>query len=76
MTLQEAIKSGRKFKRLEHDRWFFIDGVGIVCDTSDNKPSIFRAVSLLADDWEVKEAQSPKERGKQVKKVLKLNDYR
>ena len=43
MTIQEAIKSGKKFKRKYMDYWI----------TEDPKQIAFSCSDILADDWEI-----------------------
>ena len=60
MTIQEAIKSGRPFKRPHYENWLVIDELNNKIWFSINKgrgrflPS-FSAEDLLADDWKIKE---------------------
>ena len=58
MTLQQAIKEGKFFKRPKHDDWQTVNDKGIVVWASraasrkNGDPEVFfTAESLLADDW-------------------------
>lgn len=53
MTIQEAIKSGKYFKRKKWNFYLHVDGYNIY----DEKEQIFTldTTDILADDWEVKE---------------------
>ena len=60
MTIQEAIKSGKPFKRrvwdyvwtiVDDDRFYYLRG----CEDDYFKPNEFDPKDILADDWEVKE---------------------
>ena len=57
MTIQEAIKSGKPFKR---EIWFsnsfiIIDNTNVLVDVIDGEATIFEDEDILATDWEVKE---------------------
>ena len=59
MTIQEAIKSGRPFKRKSERQWFeaYTDGDSYL--SLERHPPEFehplRLEYVLADDWEIKE---------------------
>ena len=67
MTIQEAIKSGKPFKRPGYDVYlvvfqqvFYVDmpeheGVNIMVPGPAYKPMYIAASAILADDWEVEE---------------------
>ena len=58
MTIQEAIKSGKPFKRPWHLDWLFITPSGCILIDTENGESIryyLDKESILADDWEVKQ---------------------
>ncbi len=57
MTIQDAVKSGKPFKRKD---WFdecyiYVDSCHELIDESDAEPTILTDDDILADDWEVKE---------------------
>ncbi len=57
MTIQEAVKSGKKFRR---SGWyegvhFYINCMGEIADNFDDSPPIIEKEDILAEDWEVKE---------------------
>ena len=58
MTIQEAIKSGKPFRRKGYDYWFF-DGIGGIRygqNAKDrNELARLLTVEILATDWEVKD---------------------
>lgn len=61
MTIQEAIKSGKPFKRNGWDKWYFISPSGrIYCEPNENARVIAKesvstnANDILAEDWETK----------------------
>lgn len=66
MTIQEAIKSGRPFKRPGHDLYIVVfqqvfyvdkpefDDMNITLPEAAYKPILLSATAILADDWEVK----------------------
>lgn len=59
MTIQEAIKSGKPFKRKSYKTWLItytpILGDDLEFYTEDKKTDvIIFPVAILADDWEVK----------------------
>lgn len=64
MTIQEAMKSGKPFKRKDDEdvRWIVKRGhkLFITHKPSDEnqysyRPTTFKMVDILADDWEIKE---------------------
>ncbi len=68
MTIQDAIKSGKPFKRPNHDLWMVVNQNEVFYDRSSFpedrqfavRPLIYQPVGLcvsaiLADDWEVRE---------------------
>lgn len=60
MNLQEAIKTGLKFKRDRHPR-YFIDNGNYVDDVDDDgnvHGSVLTTEDMLATDWKVQEVVS------------------
>lgn len=57
MTIQEAIKSGKPFRRaIWNKNLWLVESKGIVCDNSIRLEIIrFSVPDILADDWEIKE---------------------
>ena len=54
MTIQEAITSGRSFKRKKHMYWIAIyDNEFFIANTCSK--FYFRDIDILADDWEIKQ---------------------
>ena len=60
MTIIEAIKSGKAFKRPDYSNWIIVKGDFIYDEV--HKPEyftdgcyIFAVPEILADDWEVRE---------------------
>jgi len=56
MTIQEAIKSGKPFKRIIFSdyKWLFVNGA-IICDLLSGQQIHIDAVDILAKDWEIKD---------------------
>ena len=60
MTIQDAIKSGKPFRRLgDFNRWYYLSPSGIILSETDSmfrgEDKVLRSYDILADDWEVKE---------------------
>ncbi len=63
MTIQEAVKAGRMFRRPEWSHWYFIAPSGIVYYETANHhehkmdvlPAVMSLDHILAEDWEVKQ---------------------
>jgi len=56
MTIQEAIKSGKPFKRKVDDLWLFLSPTGSLCIDKEIKVMEFGLTEtddILATDWEV-----------------------
>jgi hypothetical protein len=55
MTIQEAIKSGKKFKRAGWDLWYLHEG-GTLRPSSITYAAVYsvKIEDILADDWEIK----------------------
>lgn len=70
MTIQEAIKSGKPFKRPGHDLYLVVfhqmfyvdipvfDDTEITVPVSAYSPIYIASSAILADDWEVKEDEA------------------
>ena len=54
MTIQEAIKSGKPFRRKIHTMWTIVSGNQLM-DNLVFKKYCPTVQAILADDWEVKE---------------------
>lgn len=57
MTIQEAIKSGKPFRRKDDDCWLFFSPSGTLCLDRDGKISEYGVTEIediVADDWIVK----------------------
>jgi hypothetical protein len=60
MTIQEAIKSGKPFKRKHWGIYFWVnEDYSITNEYGTNIP-LHYADDILADDWEVKESEDDK----------------
>lgn len=60
MTIQEAIKSGKPFKRILDSEWLVIDKYGDFQKLDyfadpDDEFVLFSSGDILYDDWEIKE---------------------
>lgn len=71
MTIIEAIKSGRRFRRKGAKEWYYVDTDlddedAVVCfkDGDEDSSVPMYVPELLADDWEVEEEQVSITRGK------------
>lgn len=67
MTLQEAIKSGKRFKREGNKLWLSIRHDGYACFSVNEPAWIFNYESILATDWITEEP---------VKKVKRITVWR
>lgn len=57
MRLDEAIKSGKPFRRPNHDKWWVVSEKGILVEDTDlplRSKLCLLADSVLADDWKIK----------------------
>lgn len=64
MTLQEAIKSGRPFKRSSWRHWYYLEnGAGtpsaalVNCRDQEQRESLITVHDFLATDWEIQEEE-------------------
>lgn len=55
MTLQEAIRSGKKFRRPHFYYWIYRDNLNFYTSDHSRDKYVFDAESIVADDWEVEE---------------------
>jgi len=53
MTIQEAIKSGKKFKRMSDKLWITVNSAGTIHTVGCAYAAQITSHALLADDWQV-----------------------
>lgn len=76
MTLQQALKKGRFFKRPKHRDYLYVNSVGIIC-WMNHMPhhASFTHEAILADDWLVFDTV-PEIVKKEDTKILKFPNRR
>ena len=55
MKIQEAIKSGKPFRRKEWKAYFLMLGDGWLKGSDDDNYTQLKKIDILAEDWETKE---------------------
>ena len=55
MTIQEAIKGGKLFRRRGDDGWMMVDAFGFIVWVTDRGGIHVTASDIFADDWEIRE---------------------
>lgn len=74
MTIVEAVKSGKRFKRPKFIQWIGINDMGYMRD-EDIYVVHLRREDFTADDWEIKEEITLDELTKSFFTVFRMADY-
>ena len=73
MTLQEAIKTGKPFRRKGWNYWLVLDVANYITRAGTYLNAEFKAEDILADDWEIKKTDDMKadKRGMTIQEAIK-----